>query len=417
MKRRANNEGSIYQRKSDGRWVVHFPMKGRSKPIVVYCRTEQEAVGKLHELIVAYKTGTYVDPNDITVSEWLKKWMPIYVQDEISVNFYARKLDLIRLHIDPGIGHVQLQKLLSSDIKLFYKKLLKTGKKVKIKDEDGNQKVVLSGLAPQTVKHIHNILKPALRQAVEEGIISKNPIDKVKPPKVEKTRKARTLMEEELGRYLTELSHRRLYAAFVLELCTGLRRGELLGLKWSDINFDTRILSVGRQVLRVQNVDEPGSSLQYGDLKTESSVRSIVLPLCAITELQAYKIRQEEEKQLAGPAYMDEGLVFCTALGKKLDTRRLYEIHCRALKSAGIEHTAFHNLRHTVATLLLEKGENIKTIQELMGHADVSTTLNTYSHVLDRMKAASAEMLNGIIGSVLPTSNSDLTVEVPDYKA
>jgi len=413
MKRRSNNEGTIFQRKSDDRWVVRYPMPGKAKPIEVYSKTEQEAVGKLHDLITAYKTGTYIDPNDITLSKWLQQWMPLYVQDEISVNFYARKLDLIRIHIDPEIGQIQLQKLLTTDIKLFYKKLLKTGKKVKVKDEDGNQKIVLKGLAPQTVKHIHNILKPALRQAMEDGLILKNPIDKVKAPKVVKTRKARTLTEEELSKYLAELSHRRLYAAFVLDLCTGLRRGELLGLQWPDICFDTGVLSLERQVSRVQNIDETGSSLQYGGLKTVSSTRSIVLPLCAITELQAHQARQNEEKKLAGSAYMDEGLVFCTALGKKLDTRRLYEIHCKALKSAGIEHTAFHNLRHTVATLLLEKGENIKTIQELLGHADVTTTLNTYSHVLDRMKAASAEKLNGIIGSVLPTSNPDLTAEVP----
>ncbi|MDD2587103.1 MAG: tyrosine-type recombinase/integrase [Syntrophomonadaceae bacterium] len=410
MKRRANNEGSIYQRKSDGRWVVHFPMPGRSKPIVAYCKTEQDAVEKLHELITAYKTGTYVDPNDITLSEWLHRWMTIYMEGEISDNWYARKLDLIRLHIDPYIGQTALQKIIPADIKLHYKKLSKTGKKVRVKDEEGNMQVQLTGLASQTVKHIHNILKPALQQAVYEGLIVKNPIDKVKAPKVTKTREVRILAEDELEKYFNELSRHRLYAAFVLELCTGLRRGELLGLKWPDINIHTQddkiigIITIQRQVLRVRNIDKPGSSLQYSRLKTESSFRSIVLPLCAITELQAHKNRQEQEKQLAGSSYNDEGLVFCTALGKKLDTRRLYEIHCRTLERAGIEHTAFHNLRHTVATLLLEKGENIKTIQELLGHADVSTSLNIYSHVLERMKAASAERLNGIIGNVLPTN-------------
>ncbi len=114
---------------------------------------------------------------------------------------------------------------------------------------------------------------------------------------------------------------------------------------------------------------------------------------------------------MAGSAYHDEGLIFCTALGKKLDTRRLYELYCRALKRANIEHTAFHNLRHTVATLLLKKGENIKTIQELLRHADISTTLNTYSHVLDEMKAASAERLDGIIGGVLPGINPVPAIE------
>lgn len=416
MKRRANNEGSIYQRKSDKRWVVQFPMPGRPKPIVAYCKSEQEAVEKLHELVTAYKTGTYVDPNDITLGEWLQRWMSVYMEGEISNNWYARKLDLIRLHIEPyDISQTALQKLIPADIKLHYKKLLKTGKKVKVKDEKGNVQVHLTGLAPQTVKHIHNILKPALQQAVYEGLIVKNPIDKVKAPKVTKTREPRILTEDELEKYLDELLHHRLYAAFVLELCTGLRRGELLGLKWTDIDIYTQddktlaVVTIQRQVLRVRNIDKPGSSLQYSGLKTKSSFRSIVLPLCAITELQAHKQRQEQEKRLAGASYNDEGLVFCTALGKKLDIRRLYEIHCRALERAGIKHTAFHNLRHTVATLLLEKGESIKTIQDLLGHADASTSLNIYSHVLNRMKAASAERLDGIIGSVLPTNTDQPT--------
>lgn len=413
MKRRANGEGSIYQRSSDKRWVVHFPMPGRIKPVVKYCKTEQDAVNTLHDLITAYKTETYIDVNNITVSEWLQRWMPIYVMDEVSNNTYARKSDLIRIHIDPEFGKIRLQQLIASDIKLFYKKLLKSGKKVTTKDEKGNSVVSYQGLAPQTVKHIHNILRPALAQAVEEGLIhkDKNPIAKIKPPKIVKTRKVRTLSEEEIGRYLNVLVNHRLYALFVLSLCTGMRRGELLGLKWTDIEYKvyhnktTAIISIARQVQRIQNINEAGSSLEYSQLKTENSIRFIMLPACAITELQAHKNRQDKEKELAGPGYKDEGLVFSTSLGKKLDPRRIYEMHCRGLSEANIEHTAFHNLRHTVATLLLEKGENIKTIQELLGHADVSTTLNTYGHVLERMRAASAERLNGIIGSVLPTSN------------
>lgn len=413
MKRRSNNEGTIFQRKSDDRWVVRLPVKGRPKPIEVYCKTEGEAVDRLHELITAFRTGTYVDPDNITLSQWLKRWMVVYVQDEVSDNWYKRKLDLIKKHIDPELGQLQLQKVLNSDIKLHYKKLMKTGKKKTIKEENGIERVVVSGLSSQTVKHIHNILKPAFCQAVEDGLIveAKNPMKKIKAPKIVKTREARTLSEEEIGKYLAELQPHRLYAAFVLDLCSALRRGELIGLQWPDLNFETGVLSVLRQVLRIQNLDEPGSSLQYASLKTETSIGYIKLPLCAINELRAHKERQDKEKELAGQAYHDEGLIFCTALGKKLDTRRIYELHCRALKRANIEHTAFHNLRHTVATLLLKKGENIKTIQELLRHADISTTLNTYSHVLDEMKAASAERLDGIIGGVLPEVNPVPVIE------
>ncbi len=408
MKKRADHEGTIFQRSSDKRWVVQFTIPDKQKRISKYAKSEKEAVQKLHELITKYNTGTYVDPNAITLRKWLDQWMPIYVEDNVSPNTYARKLDLIRIHINPGIGDIQLQKLIPTDIQLFYKKLLKKGKKTTIKDEDGNKKAVVSGLAPQTVKHIHNILKPALRQAVEDGILAKSPMDKIKTPKVKRTKEIKVLSEIEIGKYLEALKAHRLYTAFVLDLCTGMRRGELLGLKWSDITELDEVvtITIKRQIQRVQNNETSGSSLEYTSPKTEGSNRTLVLPICAVTELNKHKARQRSEKELAGKAYQDEGLIFCTVLGKKLDTRRLYELHCRALKRAEIDHLPFHNLRHTVATLLLEKGENIKTIQELLGHADISTTLNTYSHVTNRTKAASALKLNSLIGNVMPAVNS-----------
>jgi len=143
-------------------------------------------------------------------------------------------------------------------------------------------------------------------------------------------------------------------------------------------------------------------------LKTDGSARSLYFPTCVLNELQAHKNRQEQEKLLAGSAYQNEGLVFCQSCGKRLDTRRLYELHCRALNKAGLEHIAFHDLRHTFATLLIERGENIKTVQELLGHADVSTTLNTYTHVLDKMKAASAARMDDVMAGCLPKPEPQL---------
>jgi len=404
LRRRANNEGSIYQRQSDKRWVVHFPVEGRPKPIIAYCKTESEAVDKLHELITAFRTGSYVDPKNITLSQYIRTYLNVNAEGIISDNWYMRKLDLVRIHIDPEIGQYQLQKITPSDIKLFYKKLQKSGSKRKAKDENGVLRVVACGLSNQSVKHIHNILNPAFLQAIEDGLIkeAKNPMKKIKAPSIPKKKRIRTLNEKAIEKYLAVLCHRRLYAAFILTLCSALRRGEVLGVQWQDINFDTGILAIQRQVIRVQKIDEPGSTLEYALPKTDKSIGYIKLPLCAINELKAHKARQDKEKELAGATYQDEGLIFCTAFGKKLDTRRLYALHCKALKDSDIEHIPYHNLRHTVATLLLKKGENIKTIQELLRHADVSTTLNIYSDVLEEMKAAAAETLGGIIGNVLP---------------
>jgi len=404
MKRRANNEGSIWQRKSDGRWVVQYPIPGQPKPVIKYCKSEGEAVAKLHELVVAAKTDTYVPPSNITLSQYLRDWMIENIEGNVSTNWYARKMDMIRVHIDPEIGKKEMQRVTTKDIKEFYKKLATSGNKNRAKNEAGEK--IVTGLAPGSIKHIHNILKPAFLQAVEDGIIGykKNPMKKVKAPQVVKKTKPKTLTEEDIAKYLEQLFKHRLYAAFVLDLGSGLRRGELLGLHRTDIDMETGVLTVNTQLQRVKN-EEGGSSLEITEvLKTDDSARSMILPSCVLHEIKLHLERQEKEKQKAGALYHDEGLVFCGRLGNRLDIRRLYELHCRALKEAGLEHIRFHDLRHTFATLLLEKGEEIKTIQNLLGHRDISTTLNTYAHVTQKMKAASAAKIENIMAGVLRQS-------------
>lgn len=402
MKRRANNEGSIWRRKSDGRWVVQFPMPNQPKPIIKYCKSEEEAVEELHALVVAAKTDTYVAPTGLTLSQYLHDWMIENIEGNVSANWYARKMNMIEVHIDPDVGQKAIQKITTKDIKEFYKKLAKSGNKSKHPKRDGD-KVVDSGLAPGSIKHIHNILKPAFLQAIEDGIIGhkNNPMKKVKAPQVKKI-KPKTLTEEDITKYLEQLANHRLYAAFVLSLGSGLRRGELLGLHRSDVDMETGVLTVNTQLQRVQK-EGGGSRLEITEvLKTDNSERSMVLAPCVLNEIKLHLERQEQEKQKAGALYHDEGLLFCGHLGKKLDPRRPYELHCRALKAAQLEHIRLHELRHTFATLLLEKGIAIKTIQELLGHKDIGTTLNTYSHVTQKMKAASAATMENIMAGALP---------------
>lgn len=404
MKKRANNEGTIYQRKSDGRWVVRYPVPDQPKPIVKYCKSEEEAVVKLKELVIAVGTDTYVAPANTTLSQYLRDFMVENIEGNVSTNWYARKMDMIRVHIDPDIGQKEMQKITTKDIKEFYKMLAKSGNKNKVLDESGERTVTV-GLAPGSIKHIHNILKPAFLQAVEDGVIShkKNPMKKVKAPQIVQ-KKPKTLTKEDIAKYLLPLLSHRLYAAYVLDLGSGLRRGELLAIDVNhDIDFETGLLTVNRQLQRVRKEDG-GSRLEITEvLKTDGSARSMILPLCVLNEIKAHVERQEIEKQKAGALYRDEGLLFCGRLGNRLDPRRLYELHCRALKQAGLEHIRFHDLRHTFATLLLEDGEEAKTIQELLGHKDISTTLNTYAHVTQKMKAASAARMGNIMGDVLPT--------------
>ncbi|MEQ8174751.1 MAG: site-specific integrase [Syntrophomonadaceae bacterium] len=265
--------------------------------------------------------------------------------------------------------------------------------------------------------HIHNIINPALEKAADNGYITRNPaakVDKKRILKLVPTRVPRPLNAEEVGRYLQNVSHRRLSSLFILDLCTGMRRGELLGLHWADIDHENREIKLERQIQRVQNVDGPGSYLGYTGLKTQKSQRTIKLPLLAYNELMAHKERQGQEKAEAGKGYKDEDLIFCTAIGTKLDPRRVYDIHCQTLVKANIKHIAFHDLRHTVATLLLQAGESTKSIQELLGHSDIRTTLGTYAHVLDEMKAATAEKLDGITSEAYSMVKPDKSLNTTD---
>lgn len=409
MKRRANNEGSIFRRESDGRWVVRYPIPNQPKPIEKYCKTEAEAVATLHELVVLVKTDTYVAPNTLTLSQYLRDWMVDHIEGTVSKNWYARKMNMIEVHIDPDIGQKAIQKVTTREIKEFYKKLAKSGNKSKYPKRNGDN-TVKSGLAPESIRHIHNILKPAFLQAVEDGLIGhkKNPMRKVKAPQVIRQTKPKTLSEEEITKYLEQLVDHRLYAAFVLDLGSGLRRGELLGLHRKDIDMETGVLTVNTQLQRVQK-EGGGSSLEITEvLKTDGSARSMVLAPCVLHEIKLHLERQAEEKQKAGALYHDEGLLFCGRRGNKLDPRRPYELHCRALEKANLEHIRLHDLRHTFATLLLEKGEDIKTIQELLGHKDIGTTLNTYAHVTQKMKAANAARVESIIAKSLPQAERDI---------
>lgn len=403
---RGNGDGTYYQRSSDGRWVVEYyatdPETGKPKRMQRYAKSRKEAKQILKDIAYEAQAGQLVANNKITLSQWIQKYLPI-IKNSCSPNFYYRKTSLINNHIDSAkIGQKYIQNILPIDLEEFYIELMKTGKKAKIRDEEGKVISVVSigGLSSQTVKHIHNIINPALEKATDNGFITRNPaakVDKKRILKLVPTRVPRPLTVEEVGKYLQNVSNRRLSSLFILDLCTGMRRGELLGLHWSDIDHEKHEIKLERQIQRIQNIDGPGSYLDYTGLKTQKSQRTIKLPLLAYNELLAHKERQDQEKADAGKGYKDEDLIFCTAIGTKLDPRRVYEIHCQTLIKANIQHRAFHDLRHTVATLLLQAGESTKSIQELLGHSDIRTTLGTYAHVFDEMKAATAEKLDGII--------------------
>jgi len=311
-KKNGNNEGSIRKRKKgqyEARITLGVDSEVKPKRQSFYGKSRQEAFDKMALALTQVRAGTFTEPNQVTVRQWLENWMEVYQANTITPNFYVRRLDLIKLHINPTLGDKQLMKLRPADIKALYNRLEKNGK------VDGS-----GGLSSQSIRHIHNILNPTMKQAVKEGLIAKNMVADVRPPKLVRTKEARPLDKEEASRYLKQIANHRLYAAFLLELTTGLRRGELLGVQWGDLNPDTGALKIRRQVSRVKLPGNP-STLEYAPLKTPSSYRTIMLPAITLKALESHRKQQNEEKMRWRTIYQDEDLIFCTPLGGKLDTR------------------------------------------------------------------------------------------------
>lgn len=291
-----------------------------------------------------------------------------------------------RLHIIPAIGNIPLQQLQTSDLQRLYNSKLENGR------VDGS-----GGLSSRMIHLMHQVISGALKQAVKEQLITRNVADAVELPKL-RYKEIRPLTLEEVKRFLEAARSHRLYTAFLVELGTGLRRGELLALRWDDVNLETGVIRVRQTLSRIQKQNGPRKTeLVFQEPKTKQARRSIPLPGDILKELRAHKARQAQEKLALGPAYQDNGLVFCTEDGRPLDPRNFTKRYEAILKKAGLEHVSFHNLRHTFATLLLEAGEHPKIVQELLGHTKISVTLDIYTHVADGLKEKAASKLNDML--------------------
>jgi integrase len=396
-RKRGQGEGSIRKRK-DGTREVRLtigvdPETGKQKQISKYFKTREAARDWLAKAVHERATGAFVEPNKVTLKEWLDRWMEVYQKPKVAPTTYEMRQTLIRLHIEPVLGKAPLMKLRPSDLQDLYAGKLAAGR------IDGR------GLSSQTVRHIHNILNPALKQAMKEGLVARNVAQATAPPKLIRLQEMRPLKRDEVARFLAAIREDRLYVAFLVEISTGLRRGELLGLKWEDIDLQKGTLQVRRSLARVKPEKEV-SRLVFQEPKTPNSRRLIPLPEETTRELKTHKARQAQERLFFGQAYQDNGLVFATEDGRPIDPRNFIRRYTLLLKKAGIEHTRFHNLRHTFATLLLEMDEHPKVVQEILGHSKISQTLDTYSHMVPGLKERAAAKLNDIL-KMIPKTKLD----------
>lgn len=382
MGRRGNNEGSVIRRK-DGRWqgavTIGYGPDGRRQRRYFYGRTRAEVVAAMEQVLTELRAGTYVAPTDITVGQWLDTWLRDYATPSIRPTTRASYEYIIRVHLRPALGQIRLRQLQAAQVQRLLNERL------------------ASGLSPRTVQIIHTVLHAALRQAAMEGIVSRNVCDYVRKPKV-KRREMRVLSPDEMARLLDAAGHDRLGVAVVVMLGTGLRIGEMLALRWQDVDLEQGVIRVTRSASRVRTPDG-GTTVVVQEPKTASGRRSIPLPPPVLSALQHWRVQQAEERLLMGSAWQDTGLVFTTPLGTMLDQRNFARLLDKLAAEAGIARLNVHALRHTYATRLLEAGVPAKTAQELLGHSTVTLTLDIYSHVLPETKRAAANALAGVFAN------------------
>ena len=387
--RRGHGEGSITKRK-DGRWqasilVGYDPKTGKQKRKYFYGRTRKEVQRKLNEIIPEVQAGTYREPANITVAEWFTTWLNVYMKPSLRPTTWESYRYQVEGHIIPALGHLRLAQLQTAHIQRLYNKKLKSGRL------DGRK----GGLSPRSIKYIHTVIHSALEQAKKEGMIIINPAEATKLPKQEQ-KEIKYLDAAEAAIFLATAKESKHFAAFFLALNTGIRRGELLGLRWQDIDFKACQLTVNQGLVRVT-----GKGLIFQEPKTKLSNRVINLAPAVLQVLKEHKAEQNEIRLLAGSAYnADLDLVFANELGEPICPRAFTRIFERVVKRAGLDVT-FHGLRHTFATIALEQGVDVKTIQETLGHHSAAFTMDVYSSVTAKMKKEAADRVGNLLAFLI----------------
>ncbi len=327
-------------------------------------------------------TGTFVDANKTNLTDWFDKWLNTYAKLAVRKTTWESYKTQVEQHIKPRIGNIKLTSLNTGHLQKLYNDLLINGR------VDGK-----GGLSPRTVRYTHMIIHSALEQAIKEHIIRINPSDAVRLPRDIK-KEMQTLDTDNIKMFMNTAKQTRYYSAYMLELTSGLRRGELLGLRWKDIDLVNGTIQVVQQLIRTRN------GLEFSEPKTKISRRTINIPentVKTLKTLKTHKIKQAEEKLKAGGIYQNNDLVFCTEIGKPIDPKNFVRSFQSTLEKAGLDKIRFHDMRHTFSVLSLQAGVSIKAIQEALGHHTPAFTMEVYGHVNKQMKQEASEKIGKIV--------------------
>ncbi len=368
--------GFVRKRGSTYTWYfdVPDPVTGKRKQYSKGgFRTKKACQEALNEALAALRTGAFVEPSGRTLAGFLvEEWLPAVRPPKVRPSTWLSYQRNVERHIIPALGHVPLQRLTPAQLTGFYRTLLERGRR------DGR-----GGLAPKTVRNIHGALHTALRDAARWGYVARNVAAAADLPKG-MTPEMRVWSPEQLRAFLKHVRDDRLYAAWLLLATTGMRRGEVAGLRWVDVDLDTGRVSPRRPRVVVNFevvVSEP---------KTAKGRRSLALDPATVAALREHRRRQLEERLAVGPRWEDSGLVFTWPDGRPLHPERFSRWFEQLARVAGLPRIRLHDVRHSYATAALAAGVPAKVVSERLGHANIAITMDTYSHVLPGLDAQAA---------------------------
>jgi integrase len=374
--RRSNHEGSIYQRKSDGLWmgVAQVGYDPLGKPIRKYvsAKTRPEVVNKMKELRRRIDDGLNLKDEDVKLTELFDRWFSDVMRHQIAASTFSNYQTVVRTHILPRLGNKRIVDLSVSDVD----KLL-------------SQKAD-SGLSASTVRRIRAVLAQCLDQAIRWELLHRNVGTLSRSPKMVR-HEGRTLSPDQARHLLETLRGHRNEALYALMLSTGIRRGEALGLRWSDFDRDTGILRVSRQLKR------EGSRLVTTDTKTSLSRRAVNLPKPMLKALISHEDRQRAEKTELAESWVDSGYIFTSSVGTPIDPRNLYREFQSLCRKAELGDWHPHELRHSAASLMLAQGVKIQVVSQVLGHSSIRMTADVYGHILDPDRREAAEAMGSVL--------------------
>ena len=373
-KRRGNGEGSITRRK-DGLYMARYTVQTSTgaKRKTLYGKTRGEVSEKLTKAMADRDGGLVFDADNLKLGEYLGRWLTDSVRDTVKATTYETYERLMRLHLVPTLGRVKLKNLSPAHVRGLYREKLD------------------SGLSSSSVQRIHALLHKALKQAVNDGLIPRNVTEGVKAPRQQR-KEMKTFTPEQARAFLEAAKRDRLGALYIVAIHTGLRQGELFGLRWEDVDLDAGTLSVHRTLSGAKG------GPRFTTPKNDKARRVRLTPQ-AIEAFRDQRKRQLEERMRFAGLWQDHGLVFCSTVGTPLSRHNVYNRSFKPLlERAGLPHAfRFHDLRHTFATLMACSGGHVKVVQEMLGHATINITLDLYSHVLPDMQEGAVDRLGAML--------------------